>query len=326
MILSGDAGATKTELAIYSSNENNILEKICSQKYSSKDFSSLENVILEFLKDKKLKIHSSCIGVPGPVLDGKAVSTNLDWILDEKILSEKLNIKNLKLANDLEIMAAAIPSLTDNDLITLHKGEGANKNSNKALIAPGTGLGQAALIYSEGKYIIAPSEGGHTDFAPQNEIETKLLNYLQSKFGHVSYERIASGEGIVNIFNFLIDTNYGTVNREFLNRLENEDAAALITTEAVSERNKVCVKSLDIFTSVLGAQAGNMVLNYLATGGVYLCGGIPLKILYKFKDNTFLNSFFNKGRMKYLIERTPVHIVRDSSIGLKGAAMLARNK
>lgn len=323
MILSGDAGATKTELAIFK-RENKLPEKIVSQKYSSKDFSSLENIILEFLKDNKLKIESACIGVPGPVIEGRAVSTNLDWILDEKILSEKFNIKNFKLANDLEIMAAAIPSLSDSDLITLHKGKGAKKNGNKVLIAPGTGLGQAALIYSVGKYIIAPSEGGHTDFAPQNEIESELLLNLQKKIGHVSYERVASGEGIVNIFNFLIDSNYGTVSKEFLSRFEYEDTAAIISNEALSGKNNVCVKTLDIFTSVLGAQAGNMVLNYLATGGVYLCGGVPLKILDKFKDTTFMNSYLNKGRMKYLVEKTPVYIIRDSSIGLKGAAMLAR--
>jgi glucokinase len=326
MILSGDAGATKTELAIFDI-ENNIPVKGISKKYSSKDFPSLENVVGkfldEFIKDKKEEITSACIGVPGPVFEGKAISTNLDWVLDEKILSKKLNIKNFKLINDLEAMAYAVPLLTGKDFITLYKGEGVEKESNKVLLAPGTGLGQAALIYAEGKYNIVSTEGGHTDFAPNDDFEIDLLKYLQKKFGHVSIERVASGEGIVNIFNFLKDSGYGKVSEEFSDRFEKEDPAALISGEALLKRNKVCEKSLDIFISALGVVAGNMVLNYLGTGGVYLCGGIPIKVLDKLSDGSFVKSYLNKGRMKYILEMTPVYVIRDTSIGLTGAAMLA---
>lgn len=323
MILAGDAGATKTELAIFD-YKNDKPEKVVSQKFLSKDFSSLEDVVQLFLKDRKYVIESACIGVPGPVIGGRAKSTNLDWEFDEKILSEKLNLKYFKLANDLEVMAEAVTILDENDLMTIYKGEGQFNEGNKVLIAPGTGLGQAAIICRSGNNIIVSTEGGHTDFAPKNEIETELLKYLQKKFGHVSYERVASGEGIVNIYEFLNEYKYSIVDERILERMKDEDTASVISEEAIKKNCRLCEKVMEIFASVLGAQSGNMVLNYNATGGVYLGGGIPRKIPEIIKSKSFINSYLNKGRMNYMTGMTPVNMIMNESIALIGAALLAR--
>ena len=322
MILTGDAGATKTELALFSKKEGRF-RKIISQRYPSKDFRSLEQIVREFLTDKDHKIESACIGIAGTVINGVGRSTNLPWILDEKILSENLNIPEFRLANDLEIIAAAVSMLEKNDLIKIFEGDGNISDGNKAVIAPGTGLGQAALIYTDGKYKIVATEGGHTDFAVSDELEFNLYKYLQKIFGHVSYERIASGMGIVNVFNFLKDSGFAEVSGRIMERMKYEDEAAVISDEAMNKNCKICEKALDIFASVLGAQAGNMVLNYKATGGVYLGGSISVKIQDKLADGTFVRSYLNKGRLSYLTEMSPVYIIKDESIGLLGAAALS---
>ena len=322
MILSGDAGATKTELALFS-DSNGKLQKLYSERFESKDYSSLDVIIRKFLMDKETTVTSACIGIAGTVIDGIGRSTNLPWILDERLLSRELNIPCFRLANDLEIIAAAVTVLGEKDLITIYKGLGKLTEGSKAVIAPGTGLGQAALFYSGNEYNIIATEGGHSDFAVSDETEFELYKYLKNIYGHVSYERIASGMGLVNVFNFLKDSDYAKVSERILQRLSEEDEAAVISGEALNKNCKVCEKALDIFTSVLGAQAGNMVLNYKATGGVYLGGGIPLKILEKLNDSTFLRSYLSKGRLSYLTEMTPVYVIKDKSSGLLGAALMS---
>jgi len=322
MILAGDCGGTKTELALYE-QENGKPVKVIFEKYLNKNFSALEDIIFSFLSDKNAKIESACIGVAGPVEEGKVISTNLLWDLDERILSENLGIGKFKLANDLEAIATAVSLIDEEDLITIYKG-GSNYQANKVVIAPGTGLGVAALIEIGGYYKIVATEGGHTDFAPTNEIEIELLKYLKKEFKHVSCERVASGLGLVNIFSFLKSTWYNSLNEELSARMENEDPGSVITDEALKKNNPICVKALDIFASILGSVSGSMVLNYKATGGVYLAGGIPLKIIEKFKDGTFIESFLNKGRLSYIVEKTPVYIINDESAGTYGAALLAQ--
>ncbi|MEO6693971.1 MAG: glucokinase [Ignavibacteria bacterium] len=322
MILAGDCGGTKTELALYELQRGSLI-KIISEKYFNKNFSCLEDIIFSFLQDKNKKIEAACIGIAGPVDKGKVVSTNLLWDLDEKILSENLGIEKFKLANDLEAIAASISETDEKNLITIYEGDLTAVKFNKVVIAPGTGLGVAALIWTGNECKINSTESGHTDFAPIDEIQTKLLKYLKKEFNHVSYERIVSGPGLVNIFNFLKSTWYSSIDEELSARMENEDPSSVISDEALKNTYPVCVKSLDIFMSVLGAVSGNMVLNYKATGGVYLGGGIPMKIIEKFKDDTFINSFFNKGRLSYIVKKTPVYVIADESAGTFGAALLA---
>lgn len=322
MILAGDVGGTKTELAIYE-NKDGKLDKLDSEKFISNEFSGLEEIISLFLKSRDFEIDSACVGIPGPLENGKAKLTNLTWELDEKDLSQKLNIRKFKLANDLEAIATAVPFIENDDLIMICKGSGENLKSNKAIIAPGTGLGQAALVYRDNEYTVIPTEGGHTDFAPSNETESELLKFLLNKFEHVSYERVISGIGLINIFEFLKSTGEYNISYELLKKIENGDSAALISTEGISGKSEICEKAIDIFVSVLGSQAGNMVLNYKATGGVYLGGGIPVKITDKLKESLFLKAFLNKGRLSYLTEITPVYVIKNESAGAFGAAVLA---
>lgn len=324
MILTGDSGGTKTELALFE-KENDSFKKIISENFLNKEFTSLEQIINIFLKDKTGKIESACIGIAGTVIDGKATSTNLKWELDEKILSYSLKIKNFKLANDLEVIATAVDALEEKDVINIFNGNGIKMENNKAVLAPGTGLGVAALIFSDGKYNVVATEGGHSDFAPSDEIEIRLLEYLNKKFDHVSWERVASGLGLLNVFNFLKDENYFEASDELLKRITNEDGAAVISDEALKKKSAICEKALDIFASALGAQAGNLVLNYKAIGGVYLGGGIPMKIIDKLQDGTFVKSYLNKGRLSNLVEMTPVFVIKDKSIGLLGAALMSEN-
>ncbi len=323
MILAGDAGATKTELSLFEQVQGS-LTPVSSEKFFSRDFKNPEEMISQFIKDRNEVIHSACIGIPGPVVNGKVRPTNLPWELDEKILSEKLNIPLFKLANDLECLATAVNVLSEVDLIKISTGSAnAGSTQNKVVIAPGTGLGQAALIYTESGYKTVATEGGHSDFAPSDETETELLIYLRKKFGHVSYERIASGSGILNIFEFLKAEKKYAVSSELTERIKSEDPAAVISEEGISGRSLICEKTMDIFISVLGAQAGNMVLNYKATGGVYLGGGIPIKIINKLKEGDFMKSFLNKGRLRYLPEAAPVYVIKNESAGTFGAAVIA---
>jgi glucokinase len=322
MILAGDVGGTKTELAIYE-NKDGMLDKLESEKFISNEYSGLEEIISLFLSNREYQIDSACIGIPGPVENGKVKLTNLSWELDETDLSEKLNIRKFKLANDLEAIATAVPFIENDDLIMICKGSGDFSKSNKAILAPGTGLGQAALVYRDNEYTVIPTEGGHTDFAPCNEIERELLKYLQNKYEHVSYERVISGIGLVNIFEYLKSTGKFEISNELMKRIETGDSAAVISAEGVSRNSEICVKAIDIFVSILGAQAGNMVLNFKATGGVYLGGGIPVKITDKLKEGLFLKAFLNKGRLSYLTEMTPVFIIKNESAGSFGAAIIA---
>lgn len=322
MILAADIGATKTELCVYEVKSKKP-QKVFGEIYPSRKFSTPESLLKDFLKKLKYKITAACIGIPGPVIDGKGKATNISWKFDERKLSEFLNIKKFKLVNDLEALAAAVTKPDRKELIEIYRGKRTGRNENKVVLAPGTGLGQAALIWNGEKYLIVPTEGGHADFAPKSNLEAELLDYLRKEFGHVSYERVASGEGIVNIFEFLTENNYGKGTGKLLKRFIGEDKASVISDEALNKRNKLCNMTLDIFMSALGSQAGNMVLNFKATGGVFLGGGIPLKLRKKFSEAIFINSYLNKGKLSYLTKQTPVQIININSASTLGAAIIA---
>jgi glucokinase len=321
IILSGDAGATKTELALCKVVRNKVTI-IISERFSSRDYTSLEHIIKEFINKRADSIDSACIGAPGPKLNGKIISTNLPWVLDEKKLSRSLNIKNFRLLNDLEALAYSIEQIEKKDLITLHEGKPGKTKENIAVIAPGTGLGQAGLIYDQSnrKYIVVPTEGGHSDFAPDNDMEYGLYKFLKENYGHVSWERVVSGMGIVNIFDYLESTRKYKVSNELKERFSKKDKAAVISSQANSGNSKICIDVMDIFVSALGRQAGNMVMNFKATGGVYLGGSIPIKNISLLKKEIFFKSFLNKGRLSYLTEMTPVYVISDKTSSLKGAA------
>ena len=322
MILAGDIGGTKTLLALFEVNEDDLRE-IKSKSYVSKEFKNLISILNDFLKDERDIPKSAAFGIPGPVVNGRAKSTNLPWIVDEENLSNKIKIPCVKIVNDLVATAYAVPYLKPEELITIKEGTAEHFSQRFAVIAPGTGLGQAFMLCEGNKRIVIPSEGGHSDFAPSNKLETELFLYLKKKYDHVSYERIISGSGIPNIFDFLIEVHHLKPEDKTLTRMKTEDKAKVISDMALEQKDKVCEKALDIFVSVLGAHAGNFVLTTMATGGIYLGGGIPYKILPKLKDGTFVKSFSDKGRLNKLVGATPIFVINNNQAALNGAARIA---
>lgn len=324
IILAGDVGGTKTLLALYECSGNHLVE-LKSKNYVSKDFENLEFIIRDFLSIVQITPSSAAFGIPGPVENGIIKSTNLPWIVDEKLLSEELYIPKVKIVNDLAATAYQIPFLKDEEKILIKDVANQKRSERFVVVASGTGLGQAFLICEDNKKIVLASEGGHADFAPTNEIESQLFLYLLKKFGRVSYERVISGNGIPNIFDFLVESNFSIPENETIERMKVEDKSKVISEMALANKDKVCVKALEIFISVLGSHSGNLVFNLLATGGVYLAGGIPHKILSLLKTNHFIENFNNKGRLRELTEATPVYVINNNLAALHGAARIAES-
>lgn len=322
-VLACDIGATKTEIAFYDSDIS-IHSKVYSEKFLNNSFSSPEEILIPSIRKFNQHINCACIGVPGPVENGRCDGTNIPWKFDEKVLSENLKIKNLKLLNDIEAVAAAVPHYKPDELITVYEGKSGNEFRNKAIISPGTGLGQAAMIYQDGKYIAVSTEGGHTDFSPENETEAELMFYIKKREDHVSFEKISSGKGIMNIFNFLKNEKKFEVDESLDKKLSaDSDKASVIFEELLKGKSRICKKTFEIFISVLGRQAGNMVLNFKATGGVYFAGSVSLKLSELIKSEIFLKSFLNKGSLSYMTEAAPVFIIKDNSPVITGAAITA---
>ncbi len=321
-ILAGDTGGTKTILSLFQEQDGNPVE-IKTGKYASQSFERLEDIIQEFLKDSEGLPRAAAFGIPGPVVEGVVKSTNLPWTLDERLLQKEIGIPRIKLVNDLVATAYSLPNLTPGEFVNIKPGITPKMPERYVVLAPGTGLGQSFLICHEGKKMVIPSEGGHVDFAPTTELEAQLFQFLFKKYGHVSYERLISGSGLPNIFDFLVQVKNEKPEAETLEKMRTQDRAAVISGMALKQKDTVCVEALDIFVSILGTNAGNLALTFLADGGVYLGGGIPFKILPKLTDGTFTNSFLNKGRMKWVLQPIPVHVITNNRAALKGAAQIA---
>jgi glucokinase len=322
LILAGDIGGTKTELAIFSVIDGKLYSEV-KERFPSKEFTGLESVLKKFLTNHTAAVEHACFGVAGPVVAGQVETPNLPWVVEGQMLASLLQCGSVSLLNDLEATAYGLFTLEPHELIGLND-EVKRRPANQALIAAGTGLGEA-LLYDDGlDYHPIASEGGHGDFAPTNETEIGLLRYLMEKFGHASYERVVSGPGIANIYNFLTQT--GRLNEPgWLTEkiLAAADPSAAITQAALSGESEVCVKTLDLFVSVYGAEAGNLALRAKAIGGVYVGGGIAPKILDKLEDGTFMRSFTDKGRYRELLSAVPVRVVLNQETALQGAAYYA---
>jgi glucokinase len=292
------------------------------ETFESQNTPDLEHIIRQFLEIHPVPVTHACFGVAGPVVNGKSKITNLPWNISEDRIKKQFNFHHVRLINDLTATAMAIPILNKDEFFPLNQA-GSIKNQNLALIAPGTGLGKAMLIYQNGRFLPVPSEGGHADFAPNNEAEMKLWRYLHQHYGHVSIERVVSGSGLVTIYNWLKDS--GRLNEpEWLKqKLKEMDPAKTITDAALASKDPGCVEALNMFVSIFGAVAGNLALTGITTGGVYLGGGIPPKILSKLKENIFMEAFINKGRFKGLLEKIPVKVVLNDKAALIGAAYCA---
>ena len=317
MILAGDVGGTKVDLALYDFN-NGKLSYTRDKIYRARDYSGLEAIVTEFLASEK--VTAACFGVPGPVRDGRLRLTNLPWTLDSRELSAGLGIQHVFLINDLEANGYGVAELGDGQIFTLNEGD-PSQIGNRALIAAGTGLGQCFLVWNGHRHTPYPSEGGHADYAPRNEDEIDLLRFLKQKYdGRISFERVVSGQGLSNIYEFLREVRGMDEPARLAQRMAAEDPNAVITELALAAKSEICEKTMDMFVSAYGAEAGNLALKVLSVGGLYVGGGIAPRILEKLKDGTFLKAFTDKGRLSQLLINMPVRVILDSRAALMGAA------
>ena len=317
-ILAGDIGGTKTTLAIFHP-EAGPHRPVDKTTFPSRSYPSLQALIEEFLKGKQYQFGKAVFGVAGPVVDGQARVTNLSWTPDIQTLREALGVP-VSLLNDLEAIAHALPFLESKDLETLNPGRPV-QHAPLAVIAPGTGLGEAFLLWSGTSYVPYPSEGGHADFAPTTTTELELLAYLLPRFGHVSYEQVCSGRGLPNLYAFLKDSGLFQEPGWLHEELDlADDPTSVIVQSALEGKAEICTAALEQFVSILGSEAGNLALKVLATGGVYLGGGIPPRILPFLRSSTFIQSFNRKGRFSGLLSNIPVHVICNPEVALIGAA------
>lgn len=351
MILAGDIGGTKTNLALFEWTSARV-DPTRAQSFHSADYNSLEEIVEEFLAPPALsqsveeeesaaeqsppeseqakaaippepiKIDAACFGVAGPVVDNRCQTTNLPWVIDGAALGKQFVIPQVRLLNDLEATAYGTLLLQPDEVEVLNAGSPPKKKQALALIAAGTGLGESILFWDGKQYRPMPSEGGHTDFAPSSDSEIELLRHLRSSYLHVSYERVLSGPGLHAIYDYLRDTkkNEPTWLAE---KIKIEDPAATIAEAGLKGQAEIAKQALELFASIYGAEAGNLALKAMALDGVYIGGGIAPKLLATLKDGTFMKAFTNKGRYKRMMSAIPVKVVMNDKTALLGAASVA---
>jgi glucokinase len=321
MILVGDIGGTHTRMALLSEKDGHLVLE-SERIYPSREHASLTEIVAQFMSGQSVRPDAACFGIAGPVLNGRAKVSNLGWIVDALQISRESSISPVWLINDLQAHAYGIPDLADTDLVVLNAGTPCPGNA--AIIAAGTGLGEAGMYWDGAMYHPFPAEGGHADLAPSNELEWALYGYLAKKFGHVSCERVISGPGIKNVYDFLRDSKTEEEPAWLMEELDRApDAAALISQYALEAKSPICEHALDIFVSMYGAEAGNVALRMMAVGGVFISGGIAGKTLAKMKGPRFMKAFLAKGRMTSLLESVPVKGIVNEHIGQFGAARYA---
>jgi glucokinase len=321
MILAGDIGGTKTNLGIYSF-EAGPRAPLAEATFPSGEYPSLETLAREFLAGVDVPLDRGAFGVAGPVVSGQATITNLPWVMDEEQLRQSLNLSSVRLLNDLLAIAHSVPALERVDLHTLNEGE-AEPGGAIAVVAPGTGLGEAYLTCEGARYRAHASEGGHTSFAPDTPLQLDLLRFLLGRFGHVSCERVCSGKGLPNIYTYLKESGRAKEPTWLAEQLAETDDPTPVIVRAALDGDRpcdLCVATLNTFVSILSSEAGNMALKVLATGGVYLGGGIPPRILSALDNGQFMTAFRNKGRLADLLGRIPVHVILNPKAALLGAA------
>lgn len=324
MILAGDVGGTKTVLGLFE-EAGGTLTVAREEIFPSRGHRALEEILERFLGGgSRPAVRAACFGVAGPVVGGRSRTTNLPWELEETALARAVGAPRAKLLNDLEAAAFGMLFLAPKELHALNPGAASRRTGNVAVIAAGTGLGEAMLYWDGERYHPIASEGGHADFAPQTDLEVRLLGYLQQEFGHVSYERVLSGPGFLNIYRFLRDTGYAKEPAWLQEKLAMGDPSATITQVALAGGDPLCSATLDLFVAIYGAEAGNLALKCLAVGGVYIGGGIAPKILPKLADGTFARAFTSKGRLADLLRKVEVKVALNPRAPLIGAAHYAR--
>ena len=319
MILAGDIGGTKTRLAFFEMDGPHLKPGV-EASYHSHDYPGLSSILRDFLQAHRLQSEVVCLGIAGPVRHGRVVTPNLPWVVDADRLCDEVPCKRVVLLNDLEANAHGLSVLGPDDFAVLNVGA-ADASGNAALISAGTGLGEAGLFWDGTRHQPFASEGGHADFAPRTALERELEAHLAARFGHVSYERVLSGPGLVNIYRFLQQRGgYPDELPALMEQLGVADEAAAIATAGLKGQGDLPREALDLCAAIYGAEAGNLALKMLATGGVYLGGGIAPKILPKLREPLFLEAFVGKGRMQSVLQDIPVRVVLNDGAALLGAA------
>jgi glucokinase len=321
MILVGDIGGTNTRLALFKVKET-CLEPVVYDRFSSRAYEGLNEIVRTFVAAHDVCISQACFGVAGPVRHGRCEATNLAWVVDVRELASLVGLDTVWLINDLEAQAYGIAGLKDEDFVTLNTGA-PDAEGNAAIIAAGTGLGEAGLYWDGRQHWPFATEGGHAGFAPMNELQVELLRYLLTRFTHVSWERVLSGPGLQHIYMFLRDTGRGPEPAWLRDEMLQDDPPAVISRAGLAGTAELCVQALDMFVSLYGAEAGNLALKVMATGGVFVGGGIAPKILDKLTDPTFMQAFTAKGRMRELLAAIPVRVIQNDRTALLGAARCA---
>jgi len=320
MILAGDIGGTKVNLAFFGEGLRLNPENLAS--FPSRDYASLEEIARKFLADRRLKADYACFGIAGPVKKGRVTVTNLPWVVTEKNMQEALGLKHVWLINDLEANAHGIYGLMPSDFVTLNKGED-GAVGNAAIISAGTGLGEAGLFWDGNRHLPIASEGGHSDFAPRTDQDIQLLNYLRKRFGQPDWESVLSGPGLFHIYEFLRDTRPGEEPAWLADELRNEEPPKVVTRAALENKCALCCEALDLFVTYYGAEAANLALKVLSTGGIFIGGGIAPKIISKLTDGRFMKAFVGGGRLKELLAAMPVRVIMNDKSALIGAARFA---
>jgi len=321
MILAGDIGGTSTRLGFYNikAKRPNLLVQ---ETFPSRNTQGLGEIVAKFKAANQLSVEFACFGIAGPVKNDRVETPNLPWVVAALQLSQSLHLPVVWLINDLEANAYGAAALKKKDFEVLNAGQ-ADMTGNAAIISAGTGLGEAGFYFDGKRYRPFASEGGHVDFAPRSELEIELLRHLIGKFGRVSYERVLSGPGLVNIYQFLRDTGRGAESAAIADEMKPGDPAAVVAKHALTDKDPLCAQALDLFVTIYGAEAGNLALKLKATRGVLIGGGIAPKILPKLKSPAFLKAFMDKGRMKSLLEPIPVRVILNDKTALLGAALYA---
>lgn len=318
MILAGDIGGTHTRLALFS--EQGELTLSSEQKFSSREFRGLEEIVQKFLAGRH--ILKACFGVAGPVRRQRCQATNLPWVIDAASLGRAF-CAPVRLLNDLEANAYGLNALKSDELGLIQRGT--PQAGNRALIAAGTGLGEAGLFWDGTTHHPFACEGGHTDFAPRNALEIDLFNHLHEEHDHVSYERVVSGPGLYALYQFLVDTGREQALPDTEAQMKLQDPSTVVSERGLARIDTACVRALEWFVSLYGAEAGNLALKFLALGGIYIGGGIAPRLVSLLKSEIFLTAFSQKGRFKALLESIPIHVILNDNTALLGAGWFARH-
>jgi glucokinase len=305
-LIAGDIGGTKTLLQLVEI-EGAAQRVIAERRFASGDYAAFDDLLREFIGESHYAIDAACFAVAGPVIEERAEVTNLKWLMETAALQSAFTIPRVALINDFYAVALGVPFLADGDMIALNAGT-PRATAPVAILGAGTGLGEAMLFWTGTRWEVVPSEGGHGDFGPQDELQARLFLQLHEKYGHVSWERVASGMGLVNIYEFL----------------GGRDADGAKIAELANEGDALAAQTFAIFVDIYGAEAGNMALRVLSRGGVYLAGGIAAKNVERFTDGRFMEAFLRKGRFRDVMEAMPVRLITNERVGLLGAVEMAR--